>query len=179
MDPTALSLRPSHASISLVFIPISPQHIILLFSSVENCLPFLIAIKSCFFFKKTCTGSVCSLRTSGRLNTISEQLIFHHEKAMHNYCTNLSWEPLKLFCDPWYICFKYLTFRRQRHKLSAPTVLYPFMSSKSNPVPFIRNSKISLLKIRIPWMTPASRRSLQCSWENVSSLKHEASCGSS
>ncbi len=123
MDPTALSLRPSLASISLVFIPISPQHIILLFSSVENCLPFIIAMKSCFFFKKTYTGSVCSSRTSGRLSTISEQLIFHHEKAMHNYCTNLSREPLKLFCDPWYICFKYLTFRRQRHKLSAPTVL--------------------------------------------------------
>jgi hypothetical protein len=49
---TALSLRPSLAAISLLFIPISPQHITLLFSSVENCFLFHIAMKSSFFFKK-------------------------------------------------------------------------------------------------------------------------------
>ncbi len=100
---------------------LSPTHI-LLFSSVENCFPFPIAMKSSFFIKKTCTGSVCTLGTSGRLSTVSVKLIFHHEKGLHNNCTNLSWEPLKVFCDPWYIRFKYLTFRLQRHKLSAPTV---------------------------------------------------------
>jgi hypothetical protein len=57
---TARSLRPSLAAISLLFIPNPPQHIILLFSSVENCFPFRIVMKSCFFFKKTSTGIVCT-----------------------------------------------------------------------------------------------------------------------
>ncbi len=98
MDPDCLSLQPSLDAISLLFIPISPQHIILLFSSVGNCFPFPIAMKSSFFFKKSCTGSVCTLGTSGRLSTVSAQLIFHHEKGLHKNCTNLSWEPLKVFC---------------------------------------------------------------------------------
>ncbi len=57
------------------------------------------------------------------ISIVFVKLIFHHEKVLHKNCTNLSWEPLKVFCNPWCIRFKYLTFRRQRHKLSAPTVL--------------------------------------------------------
>jgi hypothetical protein len=83
---TALSLRPSLAAIYLFFIPISPQYITLLFSSVEKCFPFPIAMKSFLFFKKTCTGSVCTLGISGKLSTVSVKLIFHHEKGLHYNC---------------------------------------------------------------------------------------------
>jgi hypothetical protein len=57
---TALYLRPSLAAISLFFIPISPQHIILLFSSVEKCFPFPIAMKS-FYSSKKHAPEVCVL----------------------------------------------------------------------------------------------------------------------
>jgi hypothetical protein len=47
-------------------------------------------MKSSFFFNKTCTGSVCTLGTSGRLRTVSVELNFHHEKGLQKNCTNLS-----------------------------------------------------------------------------------------
>ncbi len=58
------------------------------------------------------TLSLFTLGTGSRIITNSRQFILYHERGLQIQRSNSSRG------------FKYLTFQRQRHKLSAPTVLY-------------------------------------------------------
>ncbi len=80
-------------------------------------------VKYLFFFKKMGTLSWFTLGTGSRIITNSGQFMLYYERGLQIQRPNSQWKHFNVICDYRSRGLKYLTFQRQRHKLSAPTVL--------------------------------------------------------
>jgi hypothetical protein len=78
----ALSVRPNLEAISFALMPSPPQHIILVFSSIESCLPLGMAAWRDFAVKKMGTKYEATLGADSRLTVNARTVIFRHDKVL-------------------------------------------------------------------------------------------------
>jgi hypothetical protein len=78
----ALSVWPSLEAISFALMPSPPQHIIIVFSSKESCLPLGMAARRVFSVKKIGPKDEATLVANNRLMVNGRMVIFRHAKVL-------------------------------------------------------------------------------------------------